>query len=85
MPYFNIAVRSIPIPNAKPLYSSESIPQFSSTFLFTIPAPKISIQPVPLQSLQPFPPHSKQLQSTSTEGSVNGKYEGRRRVFVPSP
>lgn len=58
---------------ASPLYSSELIPQFSSTFLFTIPPPKISIQPVPLQSLQPFPPHSKQLTSTSTEGSVNGK------------
>ena len=82
IPYFNIAIRSIPIPNAKPLYSFGFTPQFSSTLLFTIPAPKISIQPVPLQSLHPFPPHSKQLQSTSTEGSVNGKKEGRNLTFV---
>ena len=85
MPYLSIAVLSIPIPNASPLYLSESIPQFSRTFLLTIPAPRISIQPVPLQSLHPLPPHSKQLQSTSTDGSVNGKYEGRSLVVVPSP
>ena len=31
------------------------------------------IHAVPLQSLQPHPPHWKQLTSTSTDGSVNGK------------
>ena len=68
-----MAIRSRPMPKAKPLYSSESMPQFSSTRLFTIPAPRTSIQPVPLQRLHPFPPQAKQLQSTSTDGSVNGK------------
>ena len=45
----------------------------TSTFLFTMPAPRSSIQPVPLHSLQPLPPQEKQLTSTSTEGSVKGK------------
>ena len=71
--YFSIAIRSRPMPKANPLYFSESMPQFSNTFLFTTPAPKTSIQPVSLHSLQPLPPHWKQLTSTSTDGSVNGK------------
>ena len=45
----------------------------SKTLLLTTPAPNTSIHPVPLQSLHPHPPHWKQLTSTSTEGSVNGK------------
>ena len=45
IPYLSIATRSIPMPKASPLYSSESMPQFSSTFLLTMPAPRISIQP----------------------------------------
>ena len=36
------------LPNAKPEYSLESIPQFSSTLGSTIPQPIISNQPVPL-------------------------------------
>ena len=85
MPYLSMAIRSIPIPKARPLYLSLSIPQPSRTFLLTTPAPRTSIQPVPLQSLQPLPPHWKQDTSTSTEGSVNGKYEGLNRVLVYSP
>ncbi len=33
----------------------------------------------------PFPPHLKQLTSTSTLGSVNGKYDGRKRIFLSAP
>ena len=61
-PYFNIAIRSTPKPNAKPLNSSESILQFSNTIGFTIPQPKISSH---------FPESDKI--STSADGSVNGK------------
>ena len=82
MPYLSIAILSIPIPNARPEYSSGSIPQFSRTTLLTIPPPKTSIQPVPLQSLHPSPPHSQQVTSTSTLGSVNGKNDGLSLVFV---
>ena len=73
IPYLIIVIRSIPKPNAKPEYSLESIPLISRTFLFTTPAPKISIQPVPLQRLQPFPWHLQHVTSTSTLGSVNVK------------
>jgi hypothetical protein len=45
----------------------------------------ISIQPVRLQAAQPEPSQMKQLTSTSAEGSVNGKYEGRKRVRVEGP
>ena len=38
-----------------------------------MPAPRISIQPPRLQIGQPLPPQAKQLTSTSTLGSVNGK------------
>ena len=85
IPYLSIAIRSRPIPNANPLYSFVSMPQPSSTFLFTTPAPSTSIQPVPLHKEQPLPWHWKQLTSTSTDGSVNGKYEGRRRVVTFFP
>src|SRR4029450_5195178 len=46
-PYLTIATRSIPMPNATPVYRSESIPQFSSTFGWTIPAPRSSSHPFP--------------------------------------
>ena len=47
-------MRSRPMPNAKPEYSSGSIPQPDSTFGCTIPAPSSSIQPSPLQTRQPL-------------------------------
>ena len=47
--------------------------QFSSTLRLTTPPPSTSIQPVCLHRGQPLPWHSKQLTSTSTLGSVNGK------------
>ena len=31
------------------------------------------------------PRQTKQIRSTSAEGSVNGKYDGRNRVLMPSP
>ena len=74
-PYFNIAILSIPNPKAIPLYLFESILQFSRTFGFTIPHPKISNHFV-----------SSNRTSTSAEGSVNGKYEGRNltSTFLPN-
>ena len=60
-------------PNAKPEYSSGSIPLIRSTLGCTIPQPRISIHPSPLQKRHPFPPHLKQETSISADGSVNGK------------
>ena len=80
-PYFSIAALSIPIPKAKPVYFLLSILHASRTFGCTIPQPNISSQPVYLQTLQPFPPQILQLTSISAEGSVNGKYEGLRRIW----
>ena len=53
MPYFTIATRSTPMPNAKPVHFSGSMPQLSKTTGWIIPQPRISIQPVFLQTLQP--------------------------------
>ena len=58
IPYFNSAGRSIPIPNAKPVYLLGSILQFSNTFGWTMPHPSISSHPVFLQTVQPLPPQS---------------------------
>ena len=72
MPYFSIATRSMPMPNAKPWYSAGSMPQFASTFGCTMPQPRISSQspPSPIFS---SPPAREQPISTSADGSVNGK------------
>src|SRR5690606_26828249 len=83
--YLRLVIRSIPIPKAKPLYFLLSIPQLSNTLGSTIPHPKISTHPLPLHIVQPTPLHIEQDISISAEGSVNGKYEGRKRTFVPSP
>ena len=61
-PCFNIAIRSMPSPNASPLNFSESILQFSRTIGLTSPHPSISSH---LPSLERI--------STSADGSVNGK------------
>ena len=78
-------MRSIPMPNANPLYFLESRPQLSSTFGSTIPQPKISTQPLYLQMLQPLPLQMLHEISTSALGSVNGKYEGLSLIFVSFP
>ena len=65
-PCFNMAILSIPNPNANPLYLSEFILQFSRTIGFTMPQPSTSNH---------FP--SFDNISTSADGSVKGKYEGR--------
>ena len=57
-------MRSIPKPNAKPLYLDESMLQFSRTIGFTIPHPKISSHSLFFERI-----------STSADGSVNGKYD----------
>ena len=71
--YFRQAMRSTPMPNAKPEYFSGSMPDMESTFGSTMPQPRISSQPVPLQKRQPSPWQMPQLTSTSADGSVNGK------------
>src|ERR1700759_1954311 len=83
--YFKLAIRSIPIPKAKPVYFLLSMPQFSKTFGSTIPQPKISTQPLYLHMLQPEPLQMVHDTSISADGSVNGKYDGRKRTCVPSP
>jgi len=84
-PYFRNAIRSMPIPNAKPCHSSVSSPAIASTFWSTSPAPRISIQPECLHTTQPAPSHRKQDTSTSTLGSVNGKKLVRNRVSRSAP
>src|SRR5690606_37413728 len=71
--YLSMAIRSMPIPKANPVYFSESMLQFSSPLGSTIPEPPISTQPLPLQILQPLPPQSWQEISISALGSVKGK------------
>src|SRR5690606_7412216 len=83
--YLRLVIRSIPIPKANPEYFLLSIPQFSNTLGSTIPHPKISTHPDPLHRLHPSPLQIVQEMSISADGSVKGKYEGRKRTFVPSP
>src|SRR5215813_15485865 len=83
--YISAAMRSMPKPNAKPEYTSGSTPTARKTFGWTIPEPPSSIQPELLQRRQPEPLHLKQLKSNSALGSVNGKYDGRKRVTVSGP
>src|SRR4029079_11756944 len=70
------------MPNAQPLYTAGSSPQLRSTRGSTMPQPRISIQPVCEQVGQPPPPQAAQVTSTSAEGSVKGKNEGRSRTSV---
>src|ERR1700687_5112475 len=93
-PYFRIAIRSAPIPNANPDTFFGSYPLCftnSNTFGSTMPHPRISIQPVVLQGRQgslprfPLPPQMKQLTIISALGSVNGKNDGRNCVFTLDP
>ena len=84
-PYLSIAIRSIPIPNANPENSFGSILLYFKTFGSTIPQPIISNHPVPLHTPQPLPPHIEHETSTSADGSVNGKYDGRIRICACSP
>ena len=70
------------MPHANPVYFSLSSLQFSRTAGWTIPEPRISIQPVCLQAAQPEPPQIWHCTSISADGSVNGKYDGRNRTLV---
>ena len=78
--YRRIATRSIPRPNANPVYRSLSYPQFSSTFGCTIPAPSSSIHPLPHVG-QPAPSQRKQV--TPTCGARFDEREVRRREPDP--
>ena len=73
------------MPKAKPEYFFGSMPLASNTLGSTMPQPRISSQPVPLQTGQPLPPQRLHETSTSAEGSVKGKYDGRIRMAVCSP
>ena len=73
------------MPKANPEYFSGSIPLAFSTFGSTMPQPMISSHPVPLQTGHPLPPQRLHETSTSAEGSVKGKYDGRMRITVCSP
>ena len=67
-----VAIRSTPIPNAKPWYRSGSRPPLRRTTGWTMPAPRIVIQPVREQAGQPEPPQTRHSTSNATDGSVNG-------------
>ena len=67
-----MATRSIPSPNANPVYRSLSYPQFSRTFGWTIPAPSSSIHPLP-HVRHPTPSQMKHDTATCAPGSTNGK------------
>ena len=73
------------MPNAKPEYSSGSMPDMASTLGSTMPQPRISSQPVFLHMRQPSPWQMPQLTSTSADGSVNGKKCARNRVLRSGP
>src|SRR3989338_4703637 len=87
--YRNIVMRSTPMPNASPVTRRESYLTDRNTFGCTIPAPRISSHPVDLHVLQDRecmpPPQITQDTSTSSDGSVNGKKDGRNRRRTPSP
>jgi len=73
MPYFSMAMRSMPAPRAKPCQRAGSWPAARSTFGWIIPQPRISIQP-----------RSPRM-STSPEGSVKGKKLRRKRSSTSRP
>ena len=76
------ARRSMPKPKAKPDHSSGSSPRRANTLGCTMPQPPSSSQPVWPQVRQPAPSQKMQLMSYSADGSVNGKYDGRRREWI---
>ena len=80
-----MAMRSSPMPKAKPEYFWLSMPHISSTLGFTMPQPSTSTQPVSLQMRQPLPWQAEQVRSTSALGSVKGKKLGRKRVETSLP
>ena len=57
------------------------MPTLRSTVGCTTPAPETSSQPVCLQTRQPAPLQNTHSMSTSADGSVNGKYDGRSRIL----
>ena len=50
-----------------------------------MPQPSNSIHPDCLHLRQPLPPQKMQLICTSALGSVNGKNDGKNRVFTADP
>jgi len=79
------ANRSIPKPKAKPDQILESILTAANTAGSTMPQPPSSIHPLCEHVRQPSPRHSVQVISYSADGSVKGKYAGRKRDWMPAP
>ena len=73
----------MPKPKAKPCHSSGSRPQLRSTFGCTIPQPTTSSQSEPWPILI-WPPERSHCTSISADGSVKGKWWGRKRVVTPA-
>jgi len=82
IPYLSMAMRSIPMPQAKPWYSSGSRPQLRSTLGCTIPQPRISIQSSPLAEAPPHPSRACIGCRPRAMGSVKGKNDGRKRILT---
>ena len=97
MPCWIMAMRSTPMPKAKPeifagLYASSAglILRRASVTLAktagsTIPQPSSSIQPDCLHLRHPEPAQKMHEICTSALGSVKGKKLGKKRVFTPEP
>src|SRR4051812_33322277 len=73
------------MPKANPVTCFGSYPAPLKTLGCTIPEPSTSSHPVFLHTRHPLPPHFTHEISTSADGSVNGKNDGRNRVLVPTP
>ena len=61
------------------------MPTATNTAGSTMPHPPSSIQPVCEQVRHPSPRHRVHVISNSADGSVKGKYAGRRRDCMPAP
>ena len=76
MPYFSIATRSMPMPNAKPCQTSGSTPTARSTLGWTMPQPRISSQS------SPSPTTSSPAAAPAADVHLGGRL-GEREVARP--
>src|SRR6185295_4015393 len=75
----------MPKPNANPVNSSGSMLTARNTLGSTMPAPPSSTHPVREHTVQPAPSQNTQVIENSTDGSVNGKYDGLNRALMLGP
>ena len=64
-----------------PVYSSGSMSTALNTLGSTMPQPPSSTQPVREHTVQPAPSQNTHVIANSTDGSVNGKNDGRKRAL----